>query len=308
MKNGHQTQKQQKVVRPKPLAQLISNDAMIRREAVILEKIKDLVRQTYSRHHMMPKPPKPYPLYYRYRMPVFPLMKIHGSKLPQWRNISPWLKVQMASLVLHEIGYYQFRIHIDDGLLGIWRSEGKDIKSEFRDRLAQHLKRKYDNITPMMFFVLEGHDIDGHPTRLHVHGAVEMIRCPIPMKGYGSRRLSKLAITHPNEAQILSGRMRLKEALLSASGANLKTAQTPMGARRSMHWSKHPTQPLFNTEAVDYAFKNVKMFSTDLPDNRVVILNGQRGNGLRAQAKALWEIIRGSAAPDNHMGLPPQSQ
>jgi hypothetical protein len=298
---------QQKVDKIKPIIHLISDDLTIRRDERILEEIKHLYRNTYSRFAYLTKPPKPHPLYYRYRMEVFPLIKVAGVRVPKWRDISPWLKAQIACMVLHEVEYRQFRIHIDQNLIDSWEADGKDIKTEFRNRLARHLKRKFDGITPMLYFVLEAHDTDGQPTRPHVHGAVEMLQCPLPTKGYESRKLSQLARENPIAARKIAGRIRIRQAFLTASGATSKNSRTPTSSRCNMHWSKPPTQAIFNTEAVDYAFKNVSKSSSELPENRIVMLNGSKGNGLRGRAEALWNVIRGSADEHNRMGLPPLS-
>ena len=65
------------------------------------------------------------------------------------------MKVQLATLVLLERGYMQFKLHIHDDLRAKWELAGRDPKNELRNDLSRCLKRRFEGDAPWFFFVLE---------------------------------------------------------------------------------------------------------------------------------------------------------
>src|SRR4051794_1988903 len=86
------------------LTDLILDDPSIKRDARILQKLKVAVRGTMGRPRDPQVAANRPTLYRRYRGNRFPLTNPNGTKLPAWRSLTPWMKVQLATLALTERG------------------------------------------------------------------------------------------------------------------------------------------------------------------------------------------------------------
>lgn len=160
------------------LIDLLLDDPRIRRDAKILQYLKDAVRGTMRRPRDPQVAANRPTLYRRYRGSRFPLRTPDGSKLPAWRTLTPWMKVQLATLALTEKGYMVFKVHMHDDLHDELLRAGKDPLVALRNDLSRHLKRRFGRPS-WFFFVMEEHTTAGHPTRPHAHGSIEIQRCAL---------------------------------------------------------------------------------------------------------------------------------
>ncbi len=155
------------------LTDLILDDPRIARDAKILNFLKVAVRGTMGRPRDPQVAANQPTLYRRYRGNRFPVTEPNGTRLPSWRTLTPWMKVQLAALVLNERGYLVFKAHPYDDLRVELLAAGKDLRDELRNDLMRHLKRRFGS-APWFFFVMEDRTTAGDPTRPHVHGSIEL--------------------------------------------------------------------------------------------------------------------------------------
>lgn len=184
-----------------------------------------------------------------------------------------------------------FKLHMHDDLSEELIKAGKDPLVTLRNDLSRHLKRRFGRPS-WFFFVMEEHTTAGNQTRPHAHGSIEIQPLPLdpddktmPLKW---RRL--IAREGLDEAQLVAGRQLTVEALRAASG---NAGDRPRVARTSgldqarNLWRRPPYRMVFNTEWVDYAFKNTKRISRTLRENRLVL-----PYDLRGEAERLWRLVR----------------
>ena len=191
-----------------------------------------------------------------------------------------------------------FKIHLHDDVRVKLESEGKDIRVYLRDRIKRQLRVLYGSgNTPMFYFVMEDRDNGGVFTRPHAHGAIE-IR-PLPVDGVNDakarRHVHRVQQAHgPLAAEEQAGRWATRHALKAAAGlAGYQSKIAASGLQQSRNvWMRKPTFPIFNQNWVTYVFKNADEYSSVLGENRLVF-----PYDLLGEAKRLWAIIRGDAAP-----------
>ena len=270
------------------LWQLRIDDAQIDRDAILLDNLRRAVRNLMLRGTLRHTGGKHPALYKRYRGKGFPLKTHDSHGLPAWRFLSPWMKVQLATLVMAESGYFQFKIHIHDDLKTRWLAAGKDLKVELRNSLARHLKRSFPGEVPAFFFVIEDRTIGGDLTRPHAHGSVELRGAPVPKRGKGSRKLARLAVNDVKSAQLGAGKLKTVAALWAASGGIDPKVAITSGVDQSRNvWHRNPYGAVFNHQWVDYAFKNVKAINSSLGESRLAM-----HQPLLQEAKRLWQLVR----------------
>jgi hypothetical protein len=279
-----------------PLHDLRSDDPKIDRDAEILEIIRRSARKVIANPSRR-SPGRVQPsLYSRYRGTGFPIEKGRNQKIPNipsWRNLSPWMKVQLATLALAEHGYMQFKLHIHDDLMAEITRDGLDPKTVLRDRMCRHLKRRLGHV-PWFFFIMEEYAKDGTKTRPHGHGSILVPRARLPKSGKGSRRLKAIAANEGIEkAEIEAGYAVICKALKAAGGAGRGRFAITTGVDQCRNlWHRPPYHALFNSQWVDYAFKHAKTVSNLLGDGRLAI-----NRGLTQEAQRLWTLItRGEVA------------
>lgn len=185
----------------------------------------------------------------------------------------------------------QFKIHIHDDLRARWA--GRDIKTELRNSMARHLKRRFGGNPPAFFFVIEDITKDGRPTRPHAHGSIDLREVDLPKHGEGSRLLPRLALVNEKKARLEAGKLKIKEALWASSGGREpRIALTSRLDQVRNVWLRKPYHPIFNSQWVDYAFKNAKEFSNTLGEGRLAM-----HQPLLQEARRFWHLIReGEAA------------
>jgi hypothetical protein len=102
----------------------------------------------------------------------FPVRKQpNGRPMPGWNDLSPWLKMQLAVMLLDEWQFQTFNIDIHHDLEREWVKEGRDVRVAMRDRLRRELDKR---VRPGLehFFVIEGWSKRAKAqTKLHIHGA-----------------------------------------------------------------------------------------------------------------------------------------
>lgn len=284
---GSNTTKRQKTDRESDLRLI---DSRIDLEAQILGKLRDKARAAIRGSRRL-APSRPHPtLYVRYRGNAFPLRTNAGRKLPKWRDLSPWMKLQMATLAMAEGRYLQFTVRIHDDLSDSLVAEGKDLKIYLRDRISRLLRNEFRDARPSFFFVMEDRNAEGCEVRPHAHGSITIPAVDVSRAQKHRRRLTHLvAAGRKAEAELLVGRMLLREVLKIASGHNKHTPRTAASGRNQSRniWSRAPVKPLFNHEWVTYAFKNEHRYSATLHENRVTL-----SRWAKRDAELLWNIVR----------------
>lgn len=265
-------------------------DQAIDRDAKLFDIIKKSVLRNFGRPRQRGYLKTHRSLYVRYRGNGFPVKGPKGTRLPQWRSLSPWLKVQMALLVLEERGFLAFRVRMDQGVTDHLAQVGGDLKDTLRDKLARQLKTRFHGAPPMFFFVMEDRDKDDTTfVEPHAHGAIELRRVPLPRLKNGSvevawRRAEKRHGT--KAAELAWGKWLIRDSLRAAcgplgNGVNLKSTH-----RGGSVWLHRARMPIFNSAYVDYIFKNATEFSPTLGDRRLAL-----PYPLLREAKRLWGLI-----------------
>ena len=91
--------------------------------------------------------------------------------MPQWDDLSQWMKVTMATVVCHEWELLTFNINLHPELEA--ELVAKDtVRTGLSERVRKHLGRAVGNGREY-FFVIEGHsNLTGAQTYLHMHGAI----------------------------------------------------------------------------------------------------------------------------------------
>jgi hypothetical protein len=269
--------------------ELSVHDPIVRRDAAILGKLRHAVRNLAARPALRRQGGKQPTLYVRYRGTGFPL-RLHGDKkLPRWRELSPWMKLQIATLVLAEGNYIQFTLRLhDDVRLGL--ADPARQKDYIRDRIKRRMRSSFGAHTPDFLFVVEDMDKDGGAVRPHAHGSIALLPIDIDKAPRSRRKLQRVAEDQGVEvARLLAGRMTMREELKAAARIGKdseRIASTGVDQSRNL-WTRRPTLPLFNQHWVTYAFKNTNRFSGTLGDRRIAM-----SQPLITRAKQLWEIIR----------------
>jgi hypothetical protein len=181
----------------------------------------------------------------------------------------------------------QFKLHMHDDLLAEIKASDRDPKVVLRDSIARHLKRRFGRV-PWFFFIMEDLDKEGHTTRPHAHGSIEIVRAPLPSTGPGARRLRSIERKDgPPKAEIEAGRQIIIAALKAASGGGRPRIAITTGVDQCRNlWSRRPFHTVFNAQWVDYAFKHTKSVASTLGENRLALPYGLRGEGNR-----LWQLL-----------------
>jgi hypothetical protein len=200
------------------------------------------------------------------------------------------MKVQLATLVLTEKGYMVFKVHLHDDLREELLAVGKELRDELRNDLMRHLKRRFGS-APWFFFVMEEHTTAGEPTRAHAHGSIEVRRVALdPNDKRVPLRLRRLAQREGLPAAELQAGKELTIAALKAASGNAgdrpRIASTSGTDQVRNIWHRPPYRLVFNTQWIDYAFKNTKRVSKTLGDKRLAL-----PYRLRGEAERLWRLV-----------------
>ena len=207
---------------PDILSDMELGDERVRRDARILRILRDAVMRTVTNPALRLAVKSNPALYSRYDTSAFPLREAKKPKLPAWRFLTPWMKVQVASLALAERGYRPFKVHLHDDLRKKLEAEGKDQRDYLRDRIGRQLRVIYGsgNI-PLFYFVVEDLDGDKGPTRPHAHGAIEIraLSLDLVCDAKARRHLVRVGRKHGADiAEARAGRWAARRALRCAAG------------------------------------------------------------------------------------------
>lgn len=200
------------------------------------------------------------------------------------------MKLQMATLAMAERSYIQFTLHIHDDVREALVAEGKDLKVYLRDRISRLLRQEFRDARPAFFFVMEDRDAQGVEVRPHAHGSIVVPAVDIARAPRRRMSLASLVATgRSGEAELLAGRMIVRDILKVASGHNKRAPRIASSGRNQSKntWTRSPVKPLYNHQWVTYAFKNEHRFSTTLNDDRVAL-----SRWAKRDAELLWNIVR----------------
>lgn len=264
-------------------------DPAIDRDARSLANLRDAYRKCILKPAYKATLKQLPTLYWRYRGARFPLTQRNGKKVPVWRMLSPWMKIQIATLVLADRGYLQFKIHLHDDLRAELEAKGENQKDYLRDRLGRCLRSEFGAV-PWFFFVMEDLTDDGQPTRPHAHGSIELRRLELPRYGEPQHlHFRRIAEKHGVElAELAYGRAITRKTMLAASGNGGSRPVVAAGLDQKRNvWLKKPNRPLFNHQWVTYAFKNMSEFSPRLGERRLAL-----PHSLCTETTKLWNLIR----------------
>jgi len=231
----------------------------LQRDRKILIEIRCYAKLNHSLAAMSGRNPKELSVYTE--LP-FPIREQHnGRPMPQWKDLTYWLKIHLIIMMLSEIADYKtlytFNIDIHPSLVSKMKSKGKDdIRSIIRDRVRKALRIVEKDIP--FFFVVEGTSRrTGLPTKLHVHGGVAFLD------------KSKMDV--------------LRKALAKACG---------QGVRGMTTTPRHLVATWFyggGDRWGNYILKFVDIADARLSDRRLTISRHANMAG-----QALWEIITGT--------------
>lgn len=149
------------------------------RDRAIHRKLRLLVALAEHRHAECDEPIEPLSVYYgkenrpaSWELSPFPMgRQANGRPMPQWKDLSQWLKVGMATEVCNQWDLLTFNINLHPEL-----ERELVAKGSVRIKLAERVRKQLGMaIGPgrEYFFVIEGHSKDtGAQTHLHMHGAI----------------------------------------------------------------------------------------------------------------------------------------
>jgi hypothetical protein len=169
--------------------------------------------------------------------------------MPQWEDLSQWMKVMMATMAGHQWDLLTFNIHLHPDLERELVAT-HSVRRKLAERVRKHLGRAVGKGREF-FFVIEGLSTGTlAPTFLHIHGAA--------------------ALYQAGEAD------RVETAMAAAAG-HVRGASRQRRAVHSELFTK--LQPAYG----DYLFKFAKQFDPRLDDRRLVM-----SNSMTSAARDLW--------------------
>ena len=271
--------------------ELALRDPRISDEEKILRKLRETVNRSVKnpklriRHDVRPA------LYRKYRNLGFPIKTDGNRKYPAWRSLSPWMKLQLASLCIAEHRHVQVRLRLHDAIVEELERNQRDYRSYLRDRMTRILRERFGDRL-LFLFVLEDLDRDRvTAVRTHAHGMVMLppVNLDTPVDGRTAaareRRITRFGRT---AVELAESRSLLKDALQAAVGNRGMHSRYYGGVDQASNvWTAFSYNPRFNFEAISYAFKNVDAAMSGLPANRIV-----RSKGLATEAHRFWDLVR----------------
>ena len=95
----------------------------------------------------------------------------NGKPMPQWKDLSQWMKVNMGTIVCFEWDLLTFNINLHPDLEAELVAGG-NVRRDLMERVRSHVRRCLRQ-NREYFFVIEGHQKGtAAPTHLHMHGAI----------------------------------------------------------------------------------------------------------------------------------------
>ena len=149
------------------------------RDRKIFAKLRLLITEAERLHHQFVEPIEPLSVvfYGKETLPAsmdvspFPMVtQGNGKPMPQWKDLSQWMKVTMATMVSHEWDLLTFNINLHPRLEADLVASG-EVRIRLAERVRKHVSRALGTEREY-FFVIEGHSSSGAATYLHMHGAI----------------------------------------------------------------------------------------------------------------------------------------
>lgn len=149
------------------------------RDRKIFAKLRLLAEEGERRHEWIAEPIEPLSVYYgkkeipeSWGLTPFPMEKQeNGRRMPQWKDLSQWMKVHLATIVAYEWDLLTFNINLHPELERELVSKGC-VRTALAERVRKHLGKAI-GAGREYFFVIEGHAKGtGAETYLHMHGAI----------------------------------------------------------------------------------------------------------------------------------------
>lgn len=235
------------------------------RDRRIFAKLRVLAAEGERRHEQFDEPIEPLTVYYgkqdrpsSWDLSPFPMgIQDNGKPMPQWEDLSQWMKVNMGTIVCFEWDLLTFNINLHPDLEARLVARG-NVRLELMERVRSHVRRCL-GANREYFFVIEGHQKGtGAQTHLHMHGAIA---------------------SHSKEEQ-----EALKVALGKAAGQGLRKAKR---VPRSVHsrWFK-----VIQAAYGNYLFKFTRRDDPRLDDRRLVM-----SRPMTQAAAMFWSDISGQS-------------
>lgn len=151
------------------------------RDRKIFAKLRLLATEGERRHAMFEEPVEALSVFLgkedrpaSWELSPFPMgNQDNGKPMPQWKDLSQWLKVTMATIVCNEWDLLTFNINLHPDLEAELVLAGS-IRPRLAERVRKHVSRAL-GAGREYFFVIEAHSArSAAPTRLHVHGAIAL--------------------------------------------------------------------------------------------------------------------------------------
>lgn len=206
-------------------------------------------------HQLMNEPVEPLSVFYgKHELPwqltPFPIgVQENGRPMPQWEDLSQWMKVMIATMLGHQWDLLTFNIHLHPYL------EVRLVGSgQLREKLTERVRKELTKAVGKreFFFVIEGAKRGtGQSIILHMHGAV----CAYDV----------------GEHQVL------ERALARAAGHNVAGRQQTFRAVNTKWFEA------IRVAYVDYLFKFARKFDPRLDERRLVM-----SQSMTSAARSLW--------------------
>lgn len=240
--------------------------ARVRRDRKILRNLRVAANVSHSLHKILREPREPLSVYVgklSHRqgdlLTRFPITtQDDGRPMPPWNDLSLWMKVQLAVMVMHEWSFQTFNIHIHPDLEMKWVAADRDPRIMMRDRIRRELDRHVRSNLDW-FFVVEGWSPKNGETLLHVHGGAASFEI-------GDDR-------------------KIMTAVSRAAGHGIRGYSHAPRAVHGRPFSRH------TAGYVDYLFKATRRKDDRLGERRVTMSRTMSGG-----ARAFWELVTGQEA------------
>jgi hypothetical protein len=239
-----------------------------RRDVEIYRILRRLRARGISWHNNLRRPIEPLSVYmglegvkpsWNRRLAPFPKRtQENGRPMPHWDDLTLWLKVQLAVMLMDEWSFQTFNIHIHPKLEAKLVAQGRDVRAEIRDRLRKELAV----IRPGLehFFVIEGWSkLTKAPTILHIHGGA--------------------LIDAPGDGE------RIKDAAMRAAGQGIRGHPVTRRAKHGAEFTR--AGPRY----VNYLFKSVRRHDDRLEKRRLTM-----SRSIVDATRDFWHEITGRLA------------
>lgn len=282
------------------IVELALDDPVIARDQKLLGLLRDAVRDVTLRPKSRIQRKTLPTLYKRYRGTPYPLKQRNGRPVPRWRQLSSWMKFQIASLCLLEREHVTFRAHLHEEIQTRFDKDGSDsLINYFRDRISRCSRSAFGSVA-FFWFVIEDRSASGlSETRPHVHGEIQILPhsdLPRSRNGSPTMKYRRIIAKEGIEAAYLErGREMTRSVLLEATGNAKMTIPTVEGRdQRRNVWMRKKYFHFGNPAWISYAFKNAPRDSRRLGQKRLAM-----SLELNREAQRLWRLIReGESAMD----------